>query len=106
MRIWRTASGFAGTHSWVRALNNTVAHNEAPQGGGGIQIVNVKNPFLRASVFRNNLITFNTPDAVRFDSDGQADVAYNIMHPGGHPRSRPARRGFPSLGWGRISMAV
>ncbi|HEY0863961.1 MAG TPA: DUF1565 domain-containing protein [Lacunisphaera sp.] len=83
-RVRRNGGGFAGTHSWVRALNNTVTYNEAPQGGGGIQIVNVKNPFLRASIFRNNLITFNAPDAVRFDSDGQADVAYNIMHPGGY----------------------
>lgn len=83
-RVRRNGGGFAGTHSWVRALNNTVTNNEAPEGGGGIQIVNVKNPFLRASIFRNNLITFNTPNAVRFDSDGQADVAYNIMHPGGH----------------------
>ncbi len=81
-RAKRNGGGFAGTHSWVRALNNTVTHNDAPVGGGGIEIVNVKNPFLRPWIFRNNLITFNTPDQVRFDSE--ADVAYNVMHPGGH----------------------
>jgi hypothetical protein len=78
----RNGGGIGGTHSWLRALNNTLAHNEAPRGGGGIQIVNVKNPFLRPSIFRNNLLAFNTPDQVRFDSE--ADAAYNIMHPGGH----------------------
>lgn len=78
----RNGGGLGGTHSWLRVLNNTFAHNEGPRGGGGVQLVNVKNPFLRSSVFRNNLIVFNTPDQVRFDTE--ADVAYNIMHPGGH----------------------
>ena len=77
----KQAGGFGGTHGWYRALNNTVAFNEAGQDGGGIHTVNVKNQFLRPPVFRNNLIVFNKPEQALFEGD--VDVTYNIMHPGG-----------------------
>jgi hypothetical protein len=80
-RAEKQAGGFGGTHGWYRALNNTVAYNEAGQDGGGIHTVNVKNPFLRPSVFRNNLIAFNKPEQALFEGD--VDVTYNIMHPEG-----------------------
>jgi hypothetical protein len=80
-RAEKQAGGFGGTHGWYRALNNTVAYNEAGRDGGGIHIVNVKNPFLRPPVFRNNLVVFNKPEQVLLEGD--VDVTYNIMHPGG-----------------------
>lgn len=78
----REGGGIGGTHGWVHAVNNTIAHNAADRDGGGIQIVNVKNPFLRPSILRNNLIALNKPEQVILPND--ADTAYNIMHPGGY----------------------
>ncbi|MBL9215012.1 MAG: right-handed parallel beta-helix repeat-containing protein, partial [Opitutaceae bacterium] len=77
----KQAGGLGGTHGWYRALNNTIAYNVAGQDGGGVHIVNVKNPFLRPPVYRNNLIAHNQPDQVLMEGD--LDVTYNIMHPGG-----------------------
>ncbi len=78
----REGGGIGGTHSWMHARNNTVVYNEAARDGGGIQIVNVKNPFLRASIFRNNIILDNKSDQLHLE--GAVDVAYNIVHPGGY----------------------
>lgn len=78
----REGGGIGDTHGWIRAVNNTLVHNTAGRNGGGIQVVNVKNPFLRPSLLRNNLIAHNQPDQVTLPPD--ADTAYNIMHPGGY----------------------
>lgn len=80
-RADKQGGGFGGTHGWYRALNNTIAFNEAGQDGGGLHIVNVKNPFLRPPVFRNNLFAHNQPEQALFE--GEVDVTYNLMYPGG-----------------------
>ena len=78
----REGGGIGGTHGWMHTVNNTVVSNTAGRDGGGIQLVNVKNPFLRPSIFRNNLIALNQPEQVQLPND--ADTAYNIIHPGGY----------------------
>ncbi|HEY5551229.1 MAG TPA: DUF1565 domain-containing protein [Opitutaceae bacterium] len=78
----REGGGIGGTHGWVHAVNNTIVHNSAGRDGGGIQVVNIKNPFLRPTILRNNLIALNKPEQVILPND--ADTAYNIMHPGGY----------------------
>jgi hypothetical protein len=94
-RAAKQGGGVGGTHSWARLLNNTLVFNEATQNGGAIHFVNVKNPFFRPPVLRNNLMALNNPGQVHFDSD--AETAYNIMHPGGYKEgyyNRDAPPGF------------
>ncbi len=91
----REGGGIGGTHGWMHAVNNTVAYNDAGRDGGGIQLVNVKNPFLRPSIFRNNLIALNQPEQVQLPND--ADTAYNLMHPGGYVPGYYNKDGAPGF---------
>lgn len=80
-RAKRQGGAIGMTHGWMRVVNNTLAFNDAGLNGGGIHTVNVKNPFLRVPIFRNNLLASNQPGPVHFDHE--VDAAYNIMHPEG-----------------------
>jgi predicted outer membrane repeat protein len=91
----REGGGIGGTHGWMHTVNNTVVYNTANRDGGGIQLVNVKNPFLRPSMFRNKLIAFNQPDQVQLPGD--ADTAYNLMQPGGYVPGYYNKSGDPKF---------
>lgn len=75
------AGAFGGSHGWIRAINNTVVHNRAVEkGGGAVHHYNLKNPFLKPVVFRNNIFWSNEPDELFLESGG--DVFYNIVQGG------------------------
>lgn len=75
------AGAFGGSHGWIRAINNTVVHNRAVEkGGGAVHHYNLKNPFLKPVVFRNNIFWNNEPDELFLESGG--DVFYNIVQGG------------------------
>ncbi|MEZ5275062.1 MAG: DUF1565 domain-containing protein [Opitutaceae bacterium] len=79
------AGAFGGSHGWIRAVNNTVVENRAVgKGGGAVHHYNMKNPYLKPILLRNNIFWGNRPDELFLESGG--DVHYNIVE-GGHDRA-------------------
>ena len=79
------AGAFGGSHGWIRAVNNTVVENQAVEkGGGAVHHYNMKNPYLKPILLRNNIFWGNQPDELFLESGG--DVHYNIVE-GGNDRA-------------------